>query len=126
MSQTPLKYNRPMFAQCGVEFKYREATITGGTDLVAGQVVVLASGKYRAAVDADKATILTGYRILLQDAAVSGGDVTKPVGISGGVSKALIVGAGLTVDEALISLLENSNIAVVETTDAIQIAGEDA
>jgi len=126
MSQTPLNYNKLMFGQFGLEYKYREGTITGAGDLVAGQVVVLDTGKYRAAVDADKATVLTGYRILLQDAAVSGGDLTRPMGVSGGVSKALIVGAGLAVDDALVDLLENSNIAVVETTDAIQISGEDA
>lgn len=127
MSQTPLNYNSLMFAKHDIDFKYKEGTVVAGADLVKGQIVVLATGKYRAAVDADKATISSGWRVLLADAAAAGGDVTGvPMGISGGIYEDSVVGAGLAVDDALFNILEINRIFVTSGTNAIQIAGEDS
>lgn len=126
MAQTRLDYNGLMFGTSDTTYKYKDATITGLADLVAGQVVVLDTGKYRAAIDADKALIVAGYRILLVDAAVSGGDVIAPTGTRGGIFEDKLVGAGLAVDDRLINLLASDNIEVITGTDSIQVAGEDA
>lgn len=126
MAQTPLNYNSLMTGRNGQPFTYKTGTVTGAADLVKGQVVVLDAGDYRAAVDADKATDVVGWGILLADAAVSGGDVDSPIGNSGAVDTRLLVGAGLTVDDTLSSILAVNNIYTFTGTDSIQIAGEDA
>lgn len=126
MAQTPLNYNSLMTGRNGQPFTYKTGTVTGSTDLVKGQVVVLDTGKYRAAVDADKATDTIGWRILLADAAVSDGDVDAPLGNSGAVDTRLLVGTGLTIDDTLSDILAMNNIYTFTGTDAVQIAGEDA
>lgn len=132
MSQTPLDYNSLMFGKNGQPFRYKSATITGAADLSAGTILVPdGTGKYRAAVDADKVpagagAIDAGWRILLEAAAVTGGDVSAKTGVSGGVFKDKLVGVGLVIDDLVYGKLEANNIFAQAGTDAIQIAGEDA
>ena len=125
MAQTKLDYNNLMFATSDTTYVYKKGTIlAGAADLIKGQVVVLDAGKYRPAVDADKTNVSSGWRILLADAAVTGGDVEAPTGVRGGVYSGKLVGAGLTVDDALFNILEANNIFVQDGTDSIQVAGE--
>lgn len=130
MDQTVLNYNELMFGRSDKKFAYQSETITGAADLVAGTVIVKdALGKYRAAVDADKvntgaASIDAGWRILLEDAAVTGGDVVANTGKSGGIFKDSLVGVGLTLDDAVYNKLEMNNIEPINGTNSIGIAGE--
>jgi hypothetical protein len=125
--QTRLDYNELMFAVHDIDYKYKDGIVVAGADLVEGQVVVLDTGKYRAAIDADKGVVISGWRILLADAAAAGGDVPNiPMGISGGINTDKIVGAGLAVDDELLNILEVNRIIVQGGTNAIQVAGEDA
>lgn len=125
MAQSPLNYNSLMFSKHDIDFRYKDSLITGLAPLLKGQVLVFDAGKYRAALDADRNVLNTGWRILLEDADPSGGDVTAPAGVSGGVNPDKLVGAGLTLDDYLFNILENNRIIVEKGTDAIQIAGED-
>jgi len=131
MAQSQLDYNELMFGRKGQPFTYKtETMVAGAADLVAGTVIVKdAAGKYRAALDADKvntgaASIDAGWRILLEAAAVTGGDVVAKTGNAGGVFEDKLVGVGLTVDDAVYNKLEMNNIYVVAGTDACRVAGE--
>lgn len=131
MAQTQYDYNELMFGRSDKKFTYQEETIKGATDLVAGTVILRdADGDYRAAVDADKvntgaAAVDAGWRILLEDSAVSGGDVSAKTGKSGGIFKDNIVAAtGLTLDDAVYNKLEMNNIEVVNGTNSMAVAGE--
>jgi hypothetical protein len=123
--QTRLNYNELMFAVHDVDYRYKDSLITGAGALLKGQVLVFDAGKYRAALDADRGVLETGWRILLADADPSGGDVTAPAGITGGINDDMLVGAGLTLDDYLFNILENNRIIVQGGTNAIQVAGED-
>lgn len=126
MAQTELIYNSLMYAAHDIDFRYKDSLITGAGALLKGQVLVFDAGKYRAALDADRNVLNTGWRILLEDADPSGGDVTAPAGTAGGINTDMLVGAGITLDDYLFNILENNRIIVQGGTDAIQIAGEDA
>lgn len=126
MAQTVINRNELFFGVNGEQARYQDAIITGLTDLVAGDVLVLATGKFRQAIDADLLLVNKGYRILLEDAAVSGGDVSAKTGVSGGIAKDGLVftGAVLTDGEALRAQLQISSIYVQKMTNSMSVAGE--
>lgn len=132
MAQTQLDYNEVMFGQKGNPFTVQSETIKGAADLAVGTVIVRdADGDYRAAVDADKvntgaAAYDAGWRVLLEAAAVSGGDVTAKTGVSGGVFKDKLVGVGLALDDAVYNKLRMNNIEPINGTNALAVAGEGA
>ena len=131
MSQTQLDYNDLMFGVKGQPFRYKTATIEGAADLAAGTILVRSGvNTYASAVDADKigaAEIPNDWVILLEAAAVSGGDKTKKVGISGGVAEdKLIAGTGLVNDADVTAKLAGSNIFVQSGTNSMAVAGEGA
>lgn len=130
MSQTQLDYNQIMSGAPGEVFRYKTVTITGAADLVAGTILVgNDAGQYRAAVDADKvsvgaAAIDAGWVVLLEAAAVTGGNVDKKVGISGGAYIDKLVGVGLTIDDLVYNKLAMNNIKVQNGSDSVAVAGE--
>jgi hypothetical protein len=131
MSQTQLDYNALMFGANGEPFRLKSATIQGAVDLLKGSILTRSGvNTYHAAIDADKigaAEIPNDWVILLEDAAVSGGDVTAKVGTSGGIfeDKAIAV-TGLTYDADVAAKLAGSNIYVQGGTNSMAIAGEGA
>ena len=131
MSQTQLDYNSLMFGVKGEPFRYKSATIEGGVDLLAGSILTRSGvNTYEAAVDADKigaAEIPADWVILLEDAAVSGGDKTAKVGTSGGAFLDKIIAVtGLTYDADVAAKLASNNIYVQSGTNAMAVAGEGA
>lgn len=132
MAQTQLDYNELFFGVNGEPARIQGETITGAADLVAGTVILQdAAGKYRAAVDADKvntgaAAIDAGWRILLEAAAVTGGDQTAKTGVSGGIAEGDLVGVGLTLDDAVYNKLRMNGIYPQRMTNALAVAGEGA
>lgn len=131
MAQTQLDYNSLMFGVKDQPFRYKTKTITGAVDLLAGTVLVKsAANTYISAVDASKAltgAVDAGWAILLEDAAVTGGDTSSKIGISGGVAEdKLIAGTGLTIDDLVIGKLEINNIFVQSKTNSMAVAGEGA
>ena len=131
MSQTQLDYNSLMFGVKGEPFRLKSATIEGGTDLLAGSILTRSGvNTYEAAVDADKigaAEIPADWVILLEDAAVSGGDKTAKVGTSGGAFLDKIIAVtGLTYDADVAAKLASNNIYVQSGTNAMAVAGEGA
>lgn len=131
MSQTQLDYNSLMFGVKGEPFRYKTATITGAADLAAGTILVRSAvGVYASAVDANKqgaAEIPNDWAILLEAAAVSGGDKTAKIGISGGVAEdKLIAGTGLVNDADVTAKLAGSNIYILSKTSSMAVAGEGA
>jgi len=133
MAQTQLNYNQVMFSQKGTPFRYRSGVITGAADLAVGTVLVEddATGSMRAAVDADKvntgaAAVDSTWAVLLEAAAVSGGDLTRKYGVSGGVFSDKLVGVGLTLDLSVYKKLEMNNIYVIGGTNSVAVAGEGA
>ncbi len=132
MAQTPLDYNALMFGANGEPFRLKSATVTGAADLLAGSILtrVTAANTYHAAIDADKigaAEIPNDWVILLEDAAVTGGDKTVKVGTSGGINedKAIAV-TGMTYDADVAAKLASSNIYVQGGTNSMAVAGEGA
>ena len=132
MSQSQLDYNDLMFGANGEPFRFKTATVTGSADLLAGSILtrVTAANTYHAAIDADKigaAEVPNDWVILLEAAAVSGGDKTVKVGTSGGISedKAIAV-TGLTYDADVAAKLAGSNIYVQGGTNSMAVAGEGA
>ena len=131
MSQTQLNYNSLMFGVKGEPFRFKSATIEGATDLLAGSILTRSGvNTYEAAVDADKigaAEIPADWVILLEAAAVSGGDKTKKVGTSGGAFLDKIIAVtGLTYDADVAAKLASNNIYVQSGTNAMAVAGEGA
>ena len=133
MSQTVLNKNEFFYAVNGEPIRIKKETITGAADLVAGTVIIPdGAGKFKAALDADKvvsgaAAVDAGWRILLEDAAVSGGDVIAKTGKTGGIDEADVVGAtGLTVDDLVYDKLQMNSVYVQKRTNSIRVAGEGA
>ena len=131
MAQTQLDYNSLMFAANGEPFRLKTATVTGAADLLVGSILTRSAvNTYHAAVDADKigaAEIPTDWVILLEAAAVTGGDKTVKVGTSGGVFEDKIVAvAGLTYDADVAAKLASNNIYIQGGTNSMAVAGEGA
>lgn len=131
MAQTPLDYNDLMFGVKGEPFRYKTATVEGAADLLVGSILSRSGvNTYEAAIDADKigaAEIPNDWVILLEAAAVTGGDKTVKVGISGGVYLDKIVAVtGLTYDADVAAKLAGSNIYVQSGTNSMVVAGEGA
>ncbi len=132
MAQTQNDFNELMFGTNGEPFRYKSATVEGSVDLLVGSILTRSSAanKYHAAIDADKigaAEIPADWVILLEAAAVSGGDKTVKVGTSGGASKDKIVAvSGLTYDDDVEAKLRSNNIYVQGGTSSMVIAGEGA
>ena len=131
MAQSQLDYNDLMFGVNGETFRYKTATIEGATDLLVGSILTRSGvNTYHAAIDADKigaAEIPTDWVILLEAAAVSGGDTTSKVGISGGAFEDKIVAvAGLAYDADVAAKLASNNIYVQGGTNSMAVAGEGA
>ncbi|MCK5614780.1 hypothetical protein KAR91_73645 [Candidatus Pacearchaeota archaeon] len=128
MSQTVLNYITLFFASFGQKHQIEEAVVTGAADLVAGDVLILDTGKFRQAITADLVLANPGYRILLEDAAVTGGDKTVYTGVTGAIyeDKLVFTGANLAYSEALRAKLQISGIDVHKGTSSAQIAGEGA
>lgn len=129
MPQTQLDYNQLFFGVNGEPARVKSEVITGAVDLLAGTVIVAnGASKFKSAADADKigvAELFTGWRILLEDAAVSGGDVTVKTGKSGGIFEdKLIAGTGLTYDDTVMDKLQMNSIYVEQGTNSMAIAGE--
>ena len=120
-----------MFGVKGEPFRLKSATVTGATDLLVGSILTRSAvNTYHAAIDADKigaAEIPTDWVILLEAAAVSGGDKTVKVGTSGGAFLDKIVAVtGLTYDADVAAKLASNNIYVQSGTNAMAVAGEGA
>ena len=129
MSQTQHDYNEIFFGVKGEPARVKDEVITGAADMLAGSIIVAdGAGKYKAAADADKigaAQLFPGWRILLEAAAVSGGDVTRKTGVSGGCfADKIIAVTGLTYDDTVLEKLAMNNIYVQNGTNTMKIAGE--
>lgn len=132
MAQTVLNKNELFYAVNDKSIRTQRVTITGAADLVPGDILVpgASAGVYRAATDADKLDGANerpiGWRILLEAAAVSGGNVTANTGVTGGIDELDLVStpAALTIDDEVLNTLRANGISVEQRTNSHRIAGE--